>query len=112
MPGPNRHSRHRFTSAQTDADGRLFLSDRAKFGFVERADTRQHVVKTGDTIFNLAGRYYAAMPRAAGFWWVIADFNDIHDPTLRLTEGTLLAIPSLRVLQEEILNERRRREET
>lgn len=108
MP-PNRYSRHRFSEARNDDDGRLFLSDRPRFAFRELPDNRQHVVKEGDTVFTLAGRYFAALPRGAGFWWVVADFNGVHDPTIELVPGTIMTIPSVRTLQEEILNERRRR---
>ena len=66
MP-PNRYSRHRFSTGQSDAAGKFFLSDRNKFGFQELSDNRQHVVKEGDTLFNLAGKYFSAMPRSAGF---------------------------------------------
>jgi hypothetical protein len=111
MP-PGKFSRHRFSTAETDAAGKLFLLDRSRFGFVDRPDNRQHVVMFGDTLFNLAGRYFAPLPRAAGFWWVIGDFNGVHDPTIELVPGTILTIPSIRTLQEEILNERRRRQET
>lgn len=111
MPGPNRFSRYRFTTAQTDSDGRLFLSDRTPYRFRDLSDNRQHIVKEGDTYYNLAGRYFAAMPRGAGFWWVICDFNNVHDPTVPPKLNTVLTIPSLRTLQEEIFNERRRRNE-
>jgi hypothetical protein len=109
MPGPNRFSRYRFTTAENAADGRLLLSDRVPYRFRELADNRQHVVHEGDTWFNLAGRYFSAMPRASGFWWVIADFNGAHDPTVPPAPGAVVIVPSVRTLQEEILNERRRR---
>lgn len=111
MPGPNRFSRYRFTTAQTDADGRLFLSDRTPFRFRDLADNRQHIAKEGDTWFSLAGFYFAAMPRGAGFWWVVCDYNNVHDPTVPPIPGNVYILPSVRTLQEEILNERRRRNE-
>lgn len=112
MP-PNAYSRHRFCIGTSDDEGRRFLGERLFYGYRELNDNRQHTVVEGDTLFNLAGRYFDAMPRAAGFFWVIADFqpDPIHDPTLRLEPGTVLVIPSLRTLQEEILNEARRRAE-
>lgn len=109
MPGPNRFSRHRFSVAQVDSEGRLFLSDREPYPFRELADNRRHVAREGDTLFNLAGRYFAPMSRACGFWWVIADFNGVHDPTVPPMPGTVLVVPSVRTLVEEVLNERRRR---
>lgn len=105
-------SRYRFTSGWTDADWRLFLDERVPFRYRELSDNRQHVVRIGDTLWTLAGRYFFGVPRASGLWWVIADFQPepIHDPTIELSPGTLLVIPSLRTVLEEIFNEKRRGE--
>ena len=72
---------------------------------------RVHVVAQGDTLEGLAGRYFAPLPRACGFWWVLADFqpDPIVDPTLELDVGRRLVVPSLRVLTDVILSEQRRR---
>ena len=68
-------------------------------------------VAQGDTLEGLAGRYFAPLPRACGFWWVLADFqpDPIVDPTLELDVGRRLVVPSLRVLTDVILSEQRRR---
>ncbi|MCZ2110357.1 MAG: hypothetical protein LC118_12450 [Dehalococcoidia bacterium] len=60
----------------------------------------------GDTLEGLAGRYFAPLPRACGFWWVLADFqpDPIVDPTLELDVGRRLVVPSLRVLTDVNLN--------
>lgn len=109
---PKVGSRHGFTHAVRDEDGRLFLSEREPFGFQPQADTRTHVVAQGDTLFDLAGQYFAPLPRACGFWWAIADFqpDPIIDPTLQLEVGRPLLIPSVRVLTDVILGEQRRRD--
>lgn len=110
MP-PHAGSRHSFTVGLRDERGRLFLSEREPYGFHDHADTRRHVVVEGDTLFDLAGRYFASMPRGCGFWWAIADFqpDPIIDPTLALDAGRTLFIPSERVLTDVILGEQRRR---
>jgi hypothetical protein len=109
MP-PQRHSRHRFTSGIAE-DGVMFLSERVPFLYRDLPDNLQVVVKDGESWFTLAGRYYSALPRGAGFWWVIADFQPepVHDPTIAIPTGTTVVIPSMRTVQHMILNEGRRR---
>ena len=104
-------SRHSFAMGVRDEAGRLFLTEREPFGFQEYSDTRQHTVAQGDSLFGLAGRYFAPLPRACGFWWAIADFqpDPIIDGTLELELGRCLFIPSTRVLTDVILGEQRRR---
>lgn len=110
MP-PRRFSRFEFTRAVRDEAGRIFLTERTPYRFRPLPDTRLHVVQAGESLFTLAGRYFRPKPRAAGFWWVIADFqpDPILDPTVPLALGRRLYIISLRVLDEEVLSERRRR---
>jgi hypothetical protein len=78
-----------------DELGRRFLTEREPYRFREHTDTRVHVVAQGDSLFDLAGRYFAPLPRACGFWWVIADFqpDPIVDPTLELESGRRLVVP-------------------
>ena len=111
MP-PRRFSRFTFCTAFLDDEQQLVLAEREPFRFRSFSDNRQHVVQQGETLFSLAGRYFAPLPRASGMWWVIADFqpDPIHDPTLSLDLGRVLLIPSVRVLTEEIFGEARRQE--
>jgi hypothetical protein len=102
MP-PQPGSRYVFSLAVRDEEGREHLTEREPFRFRELADTREHVVVQGDTLFHLAGKYFAPLPRACGFWWVIADFNDVVDATLELEIGRRIFIPSVRTLTEVIL---------
>lgn len=106
--------RSRFTFCQSwfDESGRVFLDDRKPYGYQAFADNTLHVVQGGDTLYGIAGQQFRPLPRAAGLWWVIADFqpNPIHDPTIKLVEGSVLVLPSVRTVLEEILSETRRTE--
>jgi hypothetical protein len=112
MP-PFAGSRHTFCLGVRDDSGRLCLTERKPYRYQPHADNRGHVAAEGDTLFTLAGRYFAPLPRACGFWWVIADYqvDPILDPTLALEPGRRIHIPSLRVLTDVILGEERRREQ-
>lgn len=117
MP-PRRFSRHSFTTSTLDSSNREFLSRRDKFFYRELPDNVFHVVKEGDTLQNLAGRFYSSLSGANGvefspaqLWWVIADFQPapIHDPTIKLVVGATLVVPSLRTVRERIFNTAERR---
>jgi hypothetical protein len=104
-------SRYSFCFALTDSDGRMFLTERTPYGYAALADTRTHAVVSSDTLFSLAAKYFAPLPRACGFFWAIADFqpDPILDPTPALDIGRIVYIPSTRVLTDVILGESRRR---
>jgi len=111
MP-PRRYSRYTFATAQADDDGRLMMYGAEPYRYRAFSDNREHVVSEGDALWTLADRYFAGLPRPAGLWWVIADFQPtpIHDPTIALDLGTVIVIPSIRTVTEEIFSERRRNE--
>jgi hypothetical protein len=109
MP-PNRFSRHRFAAASLDPeDGMLALSEPESYGYRDFPDNRRHLVALGDTWWTIAGSYFAGLPRPAGFWWAICHFQPVPvvDPTIALEPGTVVVVPSIRTLQERILNDRR-----
>lgn len=108
---PHAGSRYSFSLGLRDEAGRLFLTEKVPYGFQPHADMRVHLVAQGDSLWGLAGRYFAPLPRACGFWWAIADFQPepIIDATLELESGRRVYIPSLRVLTDVILSEQRRR---
>jgi hypothetical protein len=113
MP-PRQFSRYTFSAAILDDRGRLFLTEREPYRFRSLPDTRQVVVQQGDSLFSLAGQHFSPLPRPAGLWWIIADFqpDPIYDPTLVLELGRVLFVPSIRVVTEEIFSETRRAEAT
>lgn len=112
MSGPRRYSRHIFCLGFRDGDGPFQLCEREPFLYREFPDNREHVVAQGETLFALAARFFAPIPRAAGLWWVIADFqpDPIHDPTILLEPATVLIIPSMRTVLESVFSETRRLE--
>jgi hypothetical protein len=109
MP-PRSTSRHSFCLGVLDPGGRRLLTEREPLRFREFPDNRQHRVVEGDTLWGLAGLYFAPLPRACGFWWAIADFqpDPILDPTLTLEIGRPMVIPSGRLLCDIILRDTRR----
>lgn len=117
MP-PRLYSRHSFVQ-QVDDGGespKVFLTAREKYRYEPREDNIIHQVRGNESLHRLAARYYAALSdppefSAAQLWWVIADYQPqpIHDPTIKLAEGSTLIIPSLRAVQDRILNPQFRR---
>lgn len=110
-------SPHRFTTGLLNPAGQLFLTDRVPFYYVDRPDNRKHVVVEGDTLRNLAARFFPQLSYAAELWVVIADFQrddagkpaPIHDPTrpLHMTHKVVY-IPSLATVLSEVFSEERR----
>lgn len=112
MP-PRERSRHLFTEGTRLDDlgeDELFLTEREPYTFQQLTDNQVKVVQSGDTLYTLAGRYFRGLPRPAGLWWAVADFQPqtIHDPTIALPVGSVVVIPSQRTIEEKIFNEDRR----
>lgn len=108
------YSRYTYTDILEDSgdvrdEAVRFLGDRIPFRYKERTDNILHQVAQGDSLFTLAGRYFRQLQRPAGLWWIIADYQPtpIHDPTIALSPGSVLVIPSMRTLLEEIFNANR-----
>ena len=57
-----------------------------------------HVVRQGDTLDNLALKYY----NNPTLYWIICSFNHIQDPYIKLYEGQTLKIPSISNIQYDI----------
>lgn len=110
MP-PRPGSRHSFTLGVLDRKGRQYLTEARPYRYADHPDTRAHVVVQGDTLETLAGKYFAPMPRACGYWWAVGWFqpDPIFDPTIELEAGRTMFIISRRVLTDVVLGETRRR---
>jgi len=113
MP-PRNYSRHIFANAFVDDDENRYLTLPEPVRFLALPDNRHYVVQQGDTLQHIAAKLFDGFPRAAGLWWVIADFqpDPIVDPTLRLEPGTILFVPSLRTVFDTVFSEDRREIDT
>lgn len=62
-----------------------------------RNDTtyKVHKVEDGDTLDSIALYYY----NNPTYYWIIADFNRIQDPFIKLKVGTKLNIPTFSCIQ-------------
>ncbi len=99
---PGIDSRYQSARALLDARGQLFLAERTPFLYRDLPDNRVHEVRDGENVFTIAGRHFAPLERAAGFFWAICDFQPagpIVDPTLQLAAGTRLTLPSVAALE-------------
>lgn len=103
---PSAFSRDRFCVGITDDEGNLYLTDVEPFRYRDLPDNILHTVSQGETWWSIAYAEYGD----ARLWWVAPDYQPepVHDPTIGLVGGTLLVLPSARVVFEEILNEERR----
>ncbi len=111
MPPATRFSRDLYCNAIIDANGRLYLTEREPFRYVDRDDNVEHIVTAGDTLNSLAARFYPGLPEPDMLAFVIADFQPgggIFDPTIRLAPGSRIYIPSQRTLEEDVFSESRR----
>jgi hypothetical protein len=105
MP-PHSRSRYLASYGRRDSADKIFLTSRKPFRFDKRLkDTKRHIVAQGDTLWNIAFRYYKPFPHAEHLWWVLAEFQPvpIRDLTLDLEIGRSIYVPSLRVVQERAL---------
>lgn len=98
-----------FPSQIVRSAGTISTEPSERFVYTERNDTRRHVVRSGDTLHNLAVRFFPNARNPERLWWVIADFqpNPILDPTLALEIGRVLRIPSESVVMSEALSDER-----
>jgi len=89
-------SRYKHATIIRRDDNVLYLSLRPRISYFGGYDEILHKVLLGDTLHNIASRYYNAFPDAADLWWIIADFQPepINDPTVRLEPGSWIVVPA------------------
>lgn len=95
---PSQQSRYKFTN-KFNIDGKIFFEVRERLKFEARGDNRIYTVSQGDNLMNIAFRFFSGV-RPAAAWWIVMDFNNIHDPTEPLEEGRRLTIPSAEFVDE------------
>lgn len=107
-----RNSRYSFSEAIPDRNGKMFLTPMKPFRYKAFADNIDHTVRQGECIEDIVDQRYPSFPNAAQLYWVLCHFqkSPILDPTLPLTPGQVLVLPSAHTLRTVILNPERRNE--
>jgi len=96
-----RNSRYAACKAARDELGRRYLFDRQPYRYQSHADNLVHPVVQGDSLWSLAGHYFAPLPRPSGLWWILADFQPepVVDPLTPLWQDRHhIIVPPLRVV--------------
>ena len=104
-------SRHRYSLGIIDDEQRVYLDPREPFRFRSHRGNRFRTVIAGDTWWGLAGVYFRGVPRPAGLWWVLCEYQPtpVVDPTLALQPGDVVVIPSLELVRTTLFSEDQRR---
>jgi len=89
MPPVDRYSRHLGLGVGTDSSGRKFFLSYRPFRFRSLAGNVYLEVQEGETLAHIADRFYGK----PDLWWVLADFNNILDPTQKLDSGRTIIVP-------------------
>lgn len=77
-------------------DGKLYLGQREPLLFDPDLAQRAVMVARHDTLQTLAAKFIGAPQFDTPFWWLVAEFSHppVLDPTVPLTPGTTVYIPS------------------
>ncbi len=111
MTTMSRTSRLRYCHAYADAEGRLYLDEREPFPYRDEPDNVLHTVVEGDTWWGLVWRYLqGAAEYPERLWWLLCEYQPtpVLDPTLCLVPGTLVIIPSLRLVRMKVFSDQQR----
>lgn len=107
------YSRHKHDDLIKGDSGRtsglVFTATRPKFHYTGDTGEIPYVVEAGDSLATLAARYFGGMGLSLPslLYWAIADFQPepLLDPTIDLTPGTIVYIPSAATLQAWLMRE-------
>lgn len=104
-------SRYQYCYELFDDDGVPYLTEPEPFEYRDEPDNRVYTAVDGDTLWGLAHFAFAGYPRPCGMWWIIGQYQPtpIIDPTIAITAGTKIYIPSERVVRLMLFNPERRR---
>jgi len=104
-------SRYRYcTVLEKDDENRTkYFDEREPFRFVDETDNRIHLAVDGDTWWGLCHRYFPSIPRKAGLFWLLCEFQPepVIDPTLCIKAGTRILIPSERLVRTKVFSKER-----
>jgi hypothetical protein len=103
-------SRYRYDVAFQRDDVQM-MDDREPFRYRAEADNRYHTCQDGDTWWGLAYLYFQGVQRPESLWWLLCEFQPepVIDPTIKLTAGAVVVIPSMRLLRTKVFSDEQRR---
>jgi hypothetical protein len=102
----SQESRYYAAEAYTAWNGTILLAEYEPFRYVARDDNILHAAVEGDSWATLAEMYYWMIStRACGLYWIGCDFQPepVVDPTLKISPGKKIILPSAATVQSEIL---------
>ncbi len=105
------YSRYRYCTGYKDANGVSYLDEREPFRYRNESDNTVHEAVEGDTWWGLAHLYFDGLPRPAGLFWILCEFQPtpVVDPTIRIKSGASIVVPSLRLVKTKVFNPTERR---
>lgn len=89
MPARSQFSRHLNLTSFVDDNGKKAFESYIAYRFRNFPGNQYVDVQEGENLWILSFRFYGTV----GLWWVLADFNNIHDPTEKLEAGRTIIVP-------------------
>jgi len=95
-------SRYKYTDRRLQPSGDdqtelVYFSTRESVKYASDTENQMYTVKAGDTLQNLAQKFFDGFQTPAQLWWILAEYQNppIFDPTLKLEVGKILVVPSV-----------------